>query len=151
MRQEEQIAAIVQGLTLPTGVNIRQWTEADFPEVDELSAAEGWNSPHVSQAQTLEAWQNSWPNLVAVNEGRVIGFLRAITDRAISTYITDLLVAPDWQRKGIARALLEVCHQLTIPTHFVLMAEEKAAGFYEADGFKKTLGYSKDFIRRIGS
>lgn len=145
MNKESQIEEIVAALTLPPGVTIRNWTEEDFPAIYELSDAEGWNSPRVSKAQTLDAWQNSWPNLVATSEGKVIGFLRALTDYALTTYITDILVAPGWQRQGLGKALLEVCHQLTPRTHFVLMSVKESIRFYEKDGFEHTIGFSKGF------
>jgi GNAT superfamily N-acetyltransferase len=151
LKQEEEIEAIVEKVKLPPGVVIRKWTEADFAEIYELSAAEGWNSPRVSKAQNLEAWQNSWPALVAISEGRVIGHLRALSDGALTTYIADILVAPQWRGKGLGKVLLEVCHQLAPRTHFVLMSVEKSTGFYEADGFEKSIGYSKDFLPRIDS
>lgn len=143
--RNERIAAIVANMPLLPGVTIRGMTEIDFPAIYALSDAEGWNSPHVSKAQTLEAWQKSWPALVVVHDRQVIGFLRALTDGVITTYIADILVAPDWQRQGLGRALLEVCHQLTPRTHFVLMSVKEAVKFYEKDGFEHTIGFSKGF------
>ena len=151
LSQEEQVEAIAAKLKLPPGVVIRKWAEADFAEIYALSAAEGWNSPRVSKGQNLEAWQNSWPALVAISEGRVIGELRALSDGALTTYIADILVAPQWRGKGLGKVLLEVCHQLAPRTHFVLMSVENSTGFYEADGFEKSIGYSKDFTSRIDS
>jgi ribosomal protein S18 acetylase RimI-like enzyme len=142
---EAQIASIVANLPLPPGLTIRAMTAADFPTIYALSEAEGWNSPRVSKAQTLESWHNSWPVLVLLYEENVIGFLRALTDHAITTYIADILVAPGWQRQGLGRALLEVCHQLTPQTHFVLMSVKEAVKFYEKDGFEHTIGFSKGF------
>lgn len=144
-QKEAQIAAIVATMVLPPGITIRGMTEADFPAIYALSEAEGWNSPRVTKAQTLESWHNSWPVLVIVNEEKVIGFLRAITDGAITTYIADILVAPGWQRRGLGKALLEVCHQLTPRTHFALMSVKEAVKFYEKDGFEHTIGFSKGF------
>ncbi|MBN9392644.1 MAG: GNAT family N-acetyltransferase [Chloroflexi bacterium] len=144
-QREIQLASIVTNLPLPEGVTIRGWTEADFPAIYALSEAEGWNSPRIPQSQTLESWRNSWPVLVIVHEETVIGFLRAMTDYAIATYIADILVAPGWQRQGLGRALLEVCHQLTPLTHFVLMSVKEAVKFYEKDGFEHTIGFSKGF------
>jgi GNAT superfamily N-acetyltransferase len=144
-QREAQLASIVANLPLPAGITIRGWIEADFPAIYALSEAEGWNSPRIPQSQTLESWHNSWPVLVIVHEETVIGFLRALTDYAIATYIADILVAPGWQRQGLGRALLEVCHQLTPLTHFVLMSVKEAVKFYEKDGFEHTIGFSKGF------
>lgn len=143
MDKEEQIAAIVAKLDLPAGVTIRKFEEADFPTIYKLSGKEGWNSPNISEEQNLEAWHNSWPVLVAVSEGEVIGHLRAMTDYALSTYIADILVAKEWRRKGLAGLLLEVCHQLTPRTLFVLMSVDESVKFYEREGFEHTIGFSK--------
>src|SRR5205814_463761 len=42
-RQQQLTTALAQ-LILPSGIEIRPWSEADFPTIQRLSLAEGWTS-----------------------------------------------------------------------------------------------------------
>ena len=93
----EVLAAI---LTLPVGVSIRSWDETDFPAIQTLAQAEGWSTPRERPGEALAAWQRSWPALVAVMDGALIGFCRALSDGGVTTYVAELLVAPGWRRRA---------------------------------------------------
>src|SRR5579863_7824082 len=90
-RQQQLTAARAQ-ITLPAGIEIRAWAEADFPAIQRLSTAEGWPSPAQRPADSLFAWQHSWPALVAVEGAMVVGFVRGLTDGAITMYIAEMAV-----------------------------------------------------------
>ncbi len=77
---------------------------------------------------------------VAESGGRVVGLLAlrgSLVDR--------LYVEPEWQRRGVGRALLEKARELS-PTElrlFTLQRNERARRFYEAHGFRvEALGVS---------
>ena len=131
----------ISALKLPAGVIIRPWAEEDFPAVQRLSAAEGWPTPLERPDAALAAWRRSWPALVAVAEQEVIGFCRALSDGAVTTYIAELLVAPGWQRQGIASALLEVSQRLAPGSRLDLLAIETSHTFYERLGFRAFYGF----------
>lgn len=133
------------GLSLPPGVIIRPFATADFLEVQALSTTEGWPTPVERPAEALLAWQNAWPALVAVDGTAVIGFLRAITDGAVSLYLAELLVAPAWRRRGVATLLLEVCHRLYPTTRIDLLATASSQAYYQANGFRPFAGFRKSF------
>ena len=84
------IEAIAGALKLPSGVAIRAWQESDFPAVQRLSTAEGWTTPIERPEEARNAWRHSWPALVAVLADEVIGFSRALSDEAVTTYIAEL-------------------------------------------------------------
>lgn len=69
-------------ITLPAGVTIRAWTAADFPAIQRISSNEGWTSPTQRPVESLLAWQNLWPALVAVVDEEIIGFVCGLTDGA---------------------------------------------------------------------
>ena len=73
-RQHHLTDALAQ-VKLPSGINIRPWGEADFPAIGRLSQALGWPSPTQRPADSLLAWQHSWPALVAIEGERVVGFV----------------------------------------------------------------------------
>jgi len=81
----------------------------------------------------------------------VIGFARAMSDEAFAVYIADILVAPDRQRQGIGRALVDAIldhYPLDLFHHQVLIAERGAEGFYRRLGLVPVSAYGLTaFIR----
>jgi ribosomal protein S18 acetylase RimI-like enzyme len=134
-RQQQLTTALAQ-LMLPSGIEIRLWSEADFPTIQRLSLAEGWTSSTQRTADSLLAWQHSWPALVAVEGERVVGFVRGLTDGAITMYIADMAVDVRLRGRGIGRALLDACHSLYPTTRLDLLAADDARAFYKACGFR---------------
>ena len=132
---QQHLAITLAQVALPTGVTIRAWTAADFPAIQRISSSEGWTSPTQRPDESLLAWQNSWPALVAMRDENIVGFVCGITDGAITMYITTLAVAAHLRGHGIGRALLDVCQALYPTTRLDLLAVDDARAFYEACGF----------------
>jgi ADP-ribose pyrophosphatase YjhB (NUDIX family) len=141
--QQRLVESALPGVTLPANVTIRAWTDADFADIQRLSSAEGWPTPQNRPDVALMAWRESWPALVATCGEMVIGFLRALTDGAVTTYVAELLVAPQWRGMGIGRALVETCHNLCPSTRLDLLTTGSGDRFYEAAGFRHFGGYRK--------
>lgn len=129
----------------PPGVAIRPWQDNDFSVIQHISDLEGWPTPSSRPAEALHAWKHSFPALVAVHEEQVIGFLRAITDGAVTTYIAELLVAKAWRGHGIGKALIEACHELVPSTRLDLLSTGQDNLFYESNGFRHFQGFRKSF------
>ena len=132
----QQLTAALEQVTLPAGIEIRAWNEDDFPAIQLLSSAEGWPSPTQRSAEALLAWQHSWPALVAVEGQTIAGFVRGLTDGAITTFIAEMAVDARLRGRGIGRALLDVCHFLYPTTRLDLLSVDDARAFYEACGFR---------------
>jgi GNAT superfamily N-acetyltransferase len=143
MTNQHALETLLNQVVLPANVAIRAWQVADMPELTSLASAEGWTSLRDRPADSLLAWQHSWPALVAVAEQQVVGFVRAITDGAITFYVADLLVAPAWRGQGIGTALLRVCHLLYPSIRIDLLALPDAIAFYEAQGFRAFPGFRR--------
>jgi predicted N-acetyltransferase YhbS len=139
------VALALAGISLPPGVEIRPWTEADFPAIQTLSDAEGWPTPRARPEAALDAWRRSWPALVAVTDTSVIAFVRALTDGEVTLFVPELLVAPAWRGKGLGRCFLDVCHALYPHVRIELFATESSASFYAAHGFRPFRGYRKSY------
>lgn len=123
----------------------------DFTAIIGLYRAHGWT--HASDPTRLRlAVESSSLSIVAVTpDDRVVGFARAMSDEAFAVYIADILVAPDHQRQGIGRALMQAIldHYPTSRFHHqVLVAERGAEGFYESMGLTPVSTYGLTaFIR----
>jgi GNAT superfamily N-acetyltransferase len=150
MAAQPNVAEIAASLKLPAGVIVRAWEDADFPAVQRLSAAEGWPTPIEKPDEMLRAWQLSRPALVAVAEDRVIGFLRALSDGSVTTYVAEVLIAPEWRRQGVASTLLEACHRLYPGSRLDLLASDASSAFYSQNGFRSFPGFRLSWYEREG-
>ncbi len=143
--RQSPIESAPPNVTLPPGIIVKVWRESDFAAIQQLSSAEGWPTPQNRPGEALAAWRQSWPVLVATEGEKVIGFLRALTDDAVTTYIAEILVAPRWRRQGIGHALVEACHNLCPSTRLDLLSAGTADGFYQANGFRRFQGFRKSY------
>lgn len=76
-------------------------------EILNLYASVGWIA-YTRDPQTLRnAFENSLLTLAAYDGDRLIGILRAVGDGCTIVFVQDLLVHPDFQRKGVGSALLQ--------------------------------------------
>ena len=86
-------------------------------------------------------------SLVARNEiGTVVGVLFGLTDFAYWLYVTDLGVDRAYTRQGIGSRLMKTAHEIAGGEKDIavyLIANERAVGFYEKLGMKK----SKDVMQ----
>ncbi len=122
----------------------------DFPGIIALYRAHGWT--HASDPERLRtAIETSSFSVVAVEDERVVGFARAMSDEAFAVYIADILVAPERQRRGIGRTLAEAIldhYPIDRFHHQVLVAERGAEGFYRKLGLVPVTSYGLTaFIR----
>lgn len=136
VERQQQLTTALEQVILPPGIKILLWSENDFPSIQRLSLSEDWTSPIHHIADSQRAWQHSWPTLVAVEDDEVIGFVRGLTDGAITMYIAELVVDVRLRGRGIGRVLLDVCHSLYPTTRLDLLANEDARAFYKACGFR---------------
>lgn len=144
--REDQVSDALAKISLSPGISIRAYRTKDFESIQRLSSAEGWTTPADRPKEARSAWRRSWPALVATDEkGEVIGFVRALTDGEVTTYICELLVVPDYRQKGLGSALLGVCHHLYPNTRLDLLSTESADQFYEAIGCRRFQGFRKSY------
>lgn len=144
--QQEELAHACATVALPSGVTVRAWNDGDYSAVRSLSVAEGWTTLRDRPDDGMRAWQNAWPSLVAMHDDEVVGFLRGLTDGAVTLYVADLLVASAWRGRGVATALLDVCHALYPTARFDLLSTGMAHAFYERLGFRPFQGFRKSYV-----
>ena len=132
-RAEPQLDAVLARFNIPESFSIQAWSPNYFDAMCTLSSVEGWTTPELRPKETLAAWENSWPTLVVVDtDGKLAGFLRAITDTQVTTYLCELLVAREFRRLGLGRLLVDVCQGLVPRTRLDLLSMGEADDFYRS-------------------
>jgi predicted N-acetyltransferase YhbS len=69
--------------------------------------------------------------------GKLIGVARSITDFSYCTYLSDLAVDTEYQRKGIGKSLIEETKKQTPQATLILLSAPAAIEYYPKIGMKK--------------
>lgn len=100
----------------------------------------GWdNTGSYSSERLYNAIQNSWFVVCAYDEEKLVGFGRLISDGFYQTFLTDMIVHPDYQGQGIGSNLLQLLidycqeHGLTWVQLFCAKGKQE---FYQKAGFE---------------
>ncbi|TAG45095.1 MAG: N-acetyltransferase [Betaproteobacteria bacterium] len=100
----------------------------------------GWTRKVEDATKFNTLVQRSQIALVAVENEQVVGFLRAITDGIFNGYISMVVVAKEFQRRGIGAALVREAMGTNTEITWVLRADrEGVPGFYEKLGFRPSM------------
>ena len=110
-----------------------------FEEILPLYEAVGWTNYSTNPTMLKNALEHSLFLISARDEeGKLIGFLRAVGDGYSIVYIQDIIVLPEYQRQGIGTQLLrqtlehfKEVYQMILTTD----SELKTLAFYESNGF----------------
>jgi len=113
--------------------------------VDDLDAVAGIQeaSPGAARWRVTDYLEQDFR--VAMDGDRIVGFLVARTLAADEREILNLAVAPDFRRKGVARALLDSAFEGFRGSVFLEVRESNLV----AQEFYKSLGF-KELSRRTG-
>ena len=77
-------------------------------------------------------------NITAYDNGTLVGCLRILSDGYYFGTITELLVLPEYQHKGVGSRLLQLAKENT-PTILYFGSQPGAEGFYEKNGCRRGL------------
>lgn len=77
-------------------------------------------------------------NITAYDQEKLVGCLRILTDGYYFGTITELLVLPEYQKRGIGSKLLGLARNHT-PTMLFFGAQPEAEAFYEKNGCRRSL------------
>lgn len=113
------------------------WREA---EILPLYASVGWSNYVNSPEMLRRAFEGSLCILGAYDGERLVGLVRAVGDGSSILFLQDLLIQPEYQRRGIGRSLVEALLARYPEVYQVQLATDhtpKNLAFYRALGFRE--------------
>ncbi|NYE94319.1 ribosomal protein S18 acetylase RimI-like enzyme [Psychromicrobium silvestre] len=116
----------------------------EVQEVLDLYHSVGWHAFDHAPERLMQALANSTALAQAREDGRLVGLARVISDSVSICFLQSLATHPDYQRRGIGKALVEKVFEpfpLMVRALITGVAPEQRA-FYESLGFidpEKTL------------
>ncbi|MDD5711343.1 MAG: GNAT family N-acetyltransferase [Smithellaceae bacterium] len=84
-----------------------------------------------------KAFRSSHTTVFAYVQDRLVGFGRAISDGAYQAAVYDMAVVPEFQGKGIGRAIMETILRSVAGCNVILYAAPGREGFYQRLGLRR--------------
>ena len=121
-----------------TGLSYQIETGVDPKEVADVYQRSGIARPFDDLVRLTQMLQHANLMSSARDQGRLVGFARALTDFSYCCYVSDLAVDRDYQRKGIGKQLLaNMKEKLGEEVMLCLLSAPEAMSYYPHIGFQK--------------
>ena len=118
---------------------IKPYTQYSEAEILPLYESVGWVF-YCKHPEILEkAYANSLCTLAAYEETKLVGLIRSVGDGHTILFIQDLLIYPEYQRRGIGTALVNALLDQYPHVYQIELATdntEKTVAFYKSFGFR---------------
>ena len=119
-------------------MDIKKCENFHLEEIINLYKSVGWTN-YLERIDILEeAYANSLCVLGAYDSDRLVGIIRAVGDGQTIVFVQDIIVLPEYQRKGIGTKLLKaVMEKYKDVYQMELLTDntEKTKTFYRSAGF----------------
>ena len=120
-------------------ITFKQYINYKQEEIIKLYLSVGWINYTERPEMLKQAYSNSLYMIGAYDGDDLIGIIRVVGDGHSIIYIQDIIVLPDYQRRGIGKDLLERVLEKYVHVYqkiLLTMNEEKTVKFYESVGFE---------------
>lgn len=119
-------------------MDIKKYENFHLEEIINLYQSVGWTN-YLERTDILEeAYANSLCVLGAYDSDRLVGIIRAVGDGQTIVFVQDIIVLPEYQRKGIGTKLLKaVVEKYNDVYQMELLTDNtvKTKAFYRSVGF----------------
>ena len=119
-------------------MEIREYKNFRLDEIAGLYKSVGWRNYLERTGILQEAYSNSLCVFGAYESGRLAGIIRAVGDGKTIVFVQDIVVLPEYQRKGIGTKLMKAVmdrYKDVYQTVLVTDSTEKTKAFYRSLGF----------------
>ena len=119
-------------------MEIRKYENFHLEDIINLYQSVGWTTYLERIGILEEAYANSLCVLGAYDDDRLIGIIRAVGDGQTIVFIQDIVVLPEYQRRGVGTKLLKaVMEKYKGVYQMQLLTDdtEKTKAFYRSVGF----------------
>lgn len=117
---------------------IKEYSNYNEEEILTLYNSVGWSNYTSNPSMLAKAYKHSLKILGAYDAEKLVGIIRVVGDGYSIVYIQDIVVFPEYQRKGIGTLLLKkILLEYKNTYQKVLMTDntEKTIQFYKSAGF----------------
>ena len=117
---------------------LKEYGEYSEDEILDLYGSVGWTNYTKNPEMLKNAYAHSLKVYGAYVEEKLAGIIRVVGDGYSVVFIQDLLVYPEYQRKGIGTALLQRIleeYSQVYQKHLLTENTEKTIQFYKSLGF----------------
>lgn len=121
-------------------MEIRAYTEYNEAEILGLYASVGWTAYTDDPAALRNGFANLLLTLAAYEEAALAGLIRVVGDGHTIVFVQDILVHPQFQRRGIGSVLLQaVLNRYAGVRQIELFTDDtpETAAFYRSMGFRE--------------
>ena len=116
-------------------INFRSIVQDDYESVRQFLSEVGWEQRVSDRDQFKKLMDNSSRTVVADEQGRIVGFARALCDEVSNGYISMVAVAPDKREQGLGRELVQRLIGDDVDITWVLRAGRESGDFWRKIGF----------------
>ena len=120
-------------------MTIQPYLHYEESEILPLYRAVGWSNYYTRPEMLKKAYENSLCTLAAYEGGKLVGVIRCVGDGHSIVFIQDILVMPEYQRRGIGTRLMKALLERYAHVYQVQLATdntEKTKAFYRSLGFR---------------
>lgn len=119
-------------------MEIREYRTYNEQEILSLHTSVGWTAYTGAPDILRQGFEHSLLTLAAYENGQLVGLIRTVGDGYTIVFVQDILVFPEYQRKGIGTALLQaVLDRFSHVRQMELATDDtpKTIAFYKSLGF----------------
>lgn len=113
-----------------------QLSAEDFIDILKRSTL-GERRPVGDRERILKMVQNASLIITARHRGVLVGVARSVSDFVYCTYLSDLAVDQEYQRRGIGKELIRQTKLASPQAKLILLSAPAAIDYYPAAGFNK--------------
>lgn len=119
-------------------MEIREFNVYNEMEILRLYASVGWTAYTDHPDVLQKGFENSMLTLAAYEDDQLLGIIRTVGDGHTIVFVQDIVVYPEYQRKGVGSALLQAILDRYSHVRQIELATDntpKTIAFYNSMGF----------------